>query len=332
MVWLGNWLWKMNKDRPLVVKSYLSSLPARVNSQEKIDALTFFAQGAAHCGDIAATTNSNNYETCDVAAIIGNAFGSNPGKTRQSHYLVRKMIIDTQSSQKKYWLSIDSNVFIYKNKLNPSKFLRYSFNGVFPCEGIYCNENPTEKNWAKIQKEYNMNLRDWRSHGNHILIALQRPQGWSMRGINFEDWFVSTLDKICRHSDRPIRLRWHPGNYKDFPKYEKFLHKYIKRHQLQVSKENSHILDDLVDCWALVCHNSTPSSVASIEGIPAFITDQPGYCQAGEVANTDFSKLENPDLLDRELWIKKLAQCHWNFEDLKSGRCWSHMRQWVKVS
>lgn len=322
----------MNNDRPLIIKSYLSSLPARVNSQEKIDALTFFAQGAGLCGDHAETTNSNIYQHCDVAAIIGNAFGSNPSKTRQSHYLVRKMVIDTQLAHKKYWLSIDSNVFIYKNRLNPGKFLRYSFNGVFPCEGIYCNDNPDDKNWRKIKKEYQMDLRDWRSQGQHILVALQRPQGWSMRGQDFEKWLGSTLDLIRRSSDRPIRLRWHPGNYKDLPRYQQLLHKYTKRFGVEISREHSQIQDDLENCWALVCHNSTPSAVATIEGIPAFITDRPGYCQAGEVANTDFSKLENPDLPDRDLWIKKLAQCHWNFDDLKSGRCWNHMRQWIKIS
>ena len=42
--------------------------------------------------------------------------------------------------------------------------------------------------------------------------------------------------------------------------------------------------------------------------------------------------LENPNLLDRDQWIKKLAQCHWSFEDVRSGRCWAHMRQYVKPS
>lgn len=331
MAWPGHWSWKMKTAQPLIVKSYLSSLPARVNSQEKTDALTFFAQGAAICGDQASTTFSNSYEPCDVAAIIGNAFGSNPSKVRQSHYLVRKMVIDTQTLTQKYWLSIDSNVFIYKNRLNPHKYLRYSFNGVFPCEGIYCNEQPDDSNWSRIKKHYDMNLGDWRSKGTHILVALQRPLGWSMRGVNFETWITDTLDKIRQNSDRPIRLRWHPGNIKDFPRYEKFLHRCVKRYQLSVSDQKSHILDDLKDCWALVCHNSTPSAVACIEGIPAFITDKPGYCQAGDIANTDFGKLENPLLPNRDFWIKKLAQCHWNFEDLKSGRCWSHMRQWVKL-
>jgi len=79
--------------RPLVVKSYLGSLPAKINGEEKINALTYFAEGAAKCGDIGTTTRSQTYEECDVGAIIGNAFDANPGKVNLPHYKVRKMVM-----------------------------------------------------------------------------------------------------------------------------------------------------------------------------------------------------------------------------------------------
>ena len=316
----------MRTDQQLIIKSYLSSLPARINGQEKIDALTFFAEGAARCGDSAAITHSQIYEPCDVGAIIGNAFDANPSKTRLSHYKVRKMVMDTQTQLGKYWLSIDSNVFIYKDKVNPHKYLRYSFNGVFPTTGIYCNDNPGTENWNNIRRDYNMDLKPWRTQGNHILITLQRPLGWSMRGVDLMHWLKRTLKQVRDHSDRPIVIRWHPGDWKAFPSYKSTLDKF----GVAVSSQDRHLTQDLKNCWALVCHNSTPSAVAPIEGIPAFITDDPEYSQGGDIANTDFSLLENPNLPDREQWIKKLAQCHWSFEDVRSGRCWAHMRQWVK--
>ena len=315
----------MTQSQPLIIKSYLSSLPLRINSEEKTNALTFFAEGAKKCGDDASVTKSQTYEPCDVGAIIGNAFDANPSKVALPHYKVRKMIMDTQTARNRYWLSIDSNVFIYKDKTNPHRYLRYSFNGVFPKTGIYCNESPGEENWNNMRCHYNMDLKDWRSNGDHILIALQRPLGWSMRGYNLETWLSETFVKIRQHSDRPIVIRWHPGDWKSYPKYAGMLKKY----KATVSPQEKHITEDFVNCWALVCHNSTPSSAAVIEGIPAFITDETGYCQAGDVANTDFSRLEDPWLPNREHWIRKLAQCHWSFEDLRSGRCWAHMRQWV---
>ncbi len=316
----------MHNDRPLVIKSYLSSLPIKINGQEKIDALTYFAEGAAKCGDIATTTRSQVYESCDVGAIIGNAFEANPGKVNLPHYKVRKMVMDTQAQLGKYWLSIDSNVFIYKNNLNPHKYLRYSFNGVFPATGIYCNDNPGDENWNNIRRDYNMDLKPWRTRGDHILITLQRPMGWSMRGVDLMGWLKRTLRKVRENTDRPILMRWHPGDWKAFPRYKSTLDKF----EVKLSPQDRHITQDLVNCWAVVCHNSTPSAVAPIEGIPAFITDDPSYSQGGDVANTDFTQIENPNLPDREQWIRKLAQCHWSFEDVRSGRCWAHMRNYIK--
>lgn len=322
----GAWYKKMTQDRPLIIRSYLSSLPVRINGQEKVDALTFFAQGAARCGDDAAVTKSLIYEPCDVGAIIGNAFDANPSKTRLSHYAVRKMVMDTQTQLGRYWLSIDSNVFIYKDRANPHKYLRYSFNGVFPTTGIYCNENPGEENWANIRRHYAMDLKPWRGKGaRHILICLQRPMGWSMRGRNLMAWLDETFQQIRKYSDRPVRIRWHPGDWKNIPENLD-----LSPYNAELSPRERHILEDLNKCWAVICHNSTPSSVAIIEGVPAFITDDPGYCQAGEVANLDFSRLEDPIMPDRQQWIRKLAQCHWSFEDLRSGRCWNHMRRWIK--
>lgn len=309
----------------MIIKSYLSSLPKHVNGSEKVNALTYFAEGAARCGDSASVTHSRTYETCDVGAIIGNAFDANPSKVTLAHYQVRKMVMDTQQRLNRYWLSIDSNVFIYKNKENPHKYLRYSFNGVFPKTGIYCNETPGDENWNNMRRDYNMDLKPWRTSGNHILICLQRPMGWSMRGQNLMEWLDSTFAKIRQHSDRPIVLRWHPGDWKNFPTGVDFA-----QFGVTLSPQDRHITEDLVNCWALVCHNSTPSAVAPIEGIPAFITDDPGYSQGGDIANTDLSQIENPRMPDREQWIRKIAQCHWSFEDLRSGRCWAHMRNWVK--
>lgn len=317
----------MTPGQPLIIKSYLSSLPKHINGTEKVNALTYFAEGAAKCGDTATTTYSQTYEPCDVGAIIGNAFDANPSKVNLAHYKVRKMVMETQQKRNRYWLSIDSNVFIYKDATNPHRYLRYSFNGVFPKTGIYCNDTPSDDNWNNMRANYNMDLKPWRSTGNHILITLQRPMGWSMRGYDLMAWLQTVFVKIRQHSARPIVIRWHPGDWKAYPKYQALLAQY----NAVVSPQGKHITEDLVNCWALVCHNSTPSAVAPIEGIPSFITDDPAYSQAGMVANTDLGLIETPNMPDRDQWIRKLAQCHWSFDDLRSGRCWAHMRQWVQT-
>ena len=57
--------------------------------------------------------------------------------------------------------------------------------------------------------------------------------------------------------------------------------------------------------------------------------DDPVDCQAKDVANTEVSMIETPDIFDREKWLQKLSMCHWNFEELSSGEAWSHMRKYV---
>jgi len=32
-----------------------------------------------------------------------------------------------------------------------------------------------------------------------------------------------------------------------------------------------------------------------------------------------------------ESWIRKIAQCHWSFADLRSGECWQHMKRYLKI-
>lgn len=317
----------MLNDQRLIFRSYLSSLPRHINGEEKVDALTFLAEGARRCGDDAEVTISREYIECDVGAIIGNAFDSNPSKINLPHYKVRKMIMDTQSARGRYWLSIDSNVFIYRDRTNPHRYLRYSFNGVFPATGIYCNDDPGEENWNNIRRDYNMDLAPWRQQGEHIVIACQRPLGWSMRGQDLMSWLQSTFATVRQHTDRPVIIRWHPGDWKAFPRYEQLMRDY----QIMLSPRERHISEDLKNAWALVCHNSTPSAVAIMEGIPAFITDDPGYCQAGDVANLNLADIEFPQMPDRERWIRRLAQCHWSFQDLQSGRCWAHMRRYVQT-
>jgi hypothetical protein len=86
---------------------------------------------------------------------------------------------------------------------------------------------------------------------------------------------------------------------------------------------------DLQNAWCTVVYNSSPAVASAIEGTPVFVSD-PSDCQAKDVANTDFSKIESPEYLDREIWLQKLSMCHWNFEELSSGEAWEHMRNYVK--
>ena len=61
------------------------------------------------------------------------------------------------------------------------------------------------------------------------------------------------------------------------------------------------------------------------------ICEDPASSQVGEVCHTDLSQLSALKPIDRESWIRKIAQCHWSFADLRSGECWQHMKRYLKI-
>jgi len=79
-----------------------------------------------------------------------------------------------------------------------------------------------------------------------------------------------------------------------------------------------------------VVYNSSPSVASLIEGVPVFITDPvPTNSQSCQVANIKLSLIENPEMPDRQSWIEKLAMCHWNFDELRSGEAWQFFKKYV---
>ena len=295
-------------------------------SQEKIDLLRFFADGARACGDSVFDYNDHNYRPSDVAVIQGWVSNTVDGK----HLLLRNTAINNQLKNKKYVVAVDSNLFLYANKENPLHYLRYSFNGIFPNTGIYCDTDIDPARWQKTRRNLNLSLKDWRNKGDHILLLLQRNGGWSMGGFDVQDWATRTIEEIQKYTDRPIVIRAHPGdkdalNYLN-PRLGRCKIKFGKRVTLSYNKD---LVDDLQDCWAAVNYNSSPVVGAAIEGVPIFVTD-PDRSQCKEVANTNLSLIETPVMPNRQSWVERLAMFHWSFDELKSGECWTHMRKFIK--
>ena len=208
-------------------------------------------------------------------------------------------------------------------------YLRYSFNGVFPNTGIYCDTEIDPLRWQKISKNLNLSLKDYRTSGEHILLCLQRNGGWSMGPVDIQTWAVETINTIRKYTDRPIIIRPHPGDKTSKniiqPGNPACKIKFSKAVQLS---SNVNLVDDLKNCWAAVNYNSSPVVGAAIEGVPIFVCD-PIKSQSAEIANTDLTQIENPKMPNRQPWVERLSMFHWNFNELKSGECWNHMKKFI---
>jgi hypothetical protein len=304
---------------------YHKSVPNKKN-QEKVDILRFFAQGARAMNDTVIDVDQYNMPPSDVAVIQGWVA---PGQPTTPHGDLRSRVIKRQLKHGKHVIGVDSNLFLYADTANPHHYLRYSFDGISPTTGIYCDSNPDPVRWQSISQDLGLSLRDYRTTGTHILLCVQRNRGWSMGALDNQEWTRNTIAQIRKHSDRPIVVRLHPG--------DKETKRIVKAGsplcQIQfdysvILSQNDDLRDDLRNCWAVVNHNSSPVVGGAIEGYPVFVTD-PVNSQCREIANVDFSTIENPLMPDRQAWVERISMSHWKFDELKSGACWAHMRKFI---
>jgi hypothetical protein len=291
---------------------------------EKVDVLKHFATGVQRAHDELINATDHQYHDAKVGVIQG---WVGPIQHTSAHQLLRNTVIQRQLSSNQYVVAIDSNLFLYSTPGNPDHYLRYSFNGVFPDTGIYCDSTPDPVRWQKISSKLKIALKPYRQQGDHILLCLQRNSGWSMGNYNVAEWAINTINVLRAHTDRPIVVRAHPGDKTSKDYLSNFSALQSKR--VTISPTGTSLLDNLQNCWAVVNHNSSPAVAAAIEGYPIFVTD-PDRSQCQEIANTDLSQIESPQMPERQAWIERLSMFHWDFDELQSGKCWAHMRQFVR--
>lgn len=302
------------------VISYLKGIPAKNKNLEKEEVLRRFVAGVNKVGDIGTASTQANWSLSDVGVIQGFVHADSPGSP---HLRLRKAVVDQQIAHNKNAIIIDSNLFLYADPGNTKHYLRFSSNGVFPTTGNYFWDTPDPARWKSISANLNLNLKDWRTNGSHILICLQRNGGWSMGGLDVMTWCKTTIHTLRKYTDRPIVVRAHPGD-KRAKQYLRLNYPNVKISHLPS------ITDDLKNCWAVITYNSSPGIAAAIEGVPVFVLDpNPQVSQAYDVANTKLKSIEAPKTPERQQWIEKISMSHWNFEELSSGEAWTHIRKYV---
>lgn len=303
--------------------SYISVIPAKNKSEEKLQILTNFAKGVSRMGDEGLIHRGYDPLPCDVAIIQG--WQHERGKTAP-HLALRQKLIDR--TRNTHVITADSNLFLYANTTNkPHHYLRYSINGIFPTTGNYCDDRINPKRWEQISRDCNIQLGDMKHKGKHIVLCCQRDGGWSMGDSSVIQWANNCITELRKHTDMKIIIRGHPGD-KSAPTYLKD-NTFAHHKNVVVSRWGTPLERDLQKAWAVVNHNSSSVVGPIIMGYHAFVTD-PQKSQCAEVANTDFSKILSPDEFDREKWLQRISMFHWKFSELQDGTCWSHMRSYCQ--
>ena len=289
--------------------------PAKFSN--KVMLMDNFAHGVRGQGDSVIDFRDNTLpnQKLDAGFVLGYTLEDN----------FRKKIIDQLRLQKVPAIFVDSNILHYGRKEH--EWHRYSLGSVYPNSGTYFFDNLDTTKWNTFSSWHGVDLKPWRTTGNHILVLCQRPKGFNMF-TDQEVWLDKTVAKIRKHSRRPIMIRMHPGDGTRFKQIEKIQKKYGTS---VIISEHENIRDALVNCWCTVGINSTPNVVAAIEGIPGYVED-PSRSWAADVAFNDLALIETPPMPDRSEWIHKIANIHWSNDEVRSGTLWTAIKKYISVS
>ena len=148
-------------------------------------------------------------------------------------------------------------------------------------------------------------LRPWRVTGEHVLVCGSRGLGLDRQP---DGWVERTVEILRRHTDRPIQVRPHPGNWKRLPEHP------------DVS-----LARDLSGAWACVIWASTAGVKALLAGIPV-IRCAPHWIAAGAAGNR-LEAIESPPMPDRLPVFERLAWAQWTLDELASGEPFRLMLQ-----
>jgi hypothetical protein len=291
---------------------YVSSVANPQKHPRKIECLESFAAGVQALGVSVVTEWEYRYTPSKLAVMLGWATTNTGGR----NIALRKQIIAEQRVQGNHTMCIDASCWKYLD--NHGSYLRYSLGGPFYDRAEYANKHSNNGKWQEISNALNVQLKPPQSNNGHILICMQRDGGFAMKTLDPMQWLWDKIQQIRRVTGRPIMIRPHPGQYNmaDFTQY-------IGRHSRRLGTmvmhpEQSRLIDNLQGAHAAVFFNSSASVAAVCEGIPVFVDD--ASCVSWAVANRDITKIETPEVFDRNQWIWELSAAHWSDADARAGR------------
>jgi hypothetical protein len=288
------------------------SNPAKFSN--KVMLMDNFAQGVRVNDDIVVDFRDNKLPDTQLDA------GFVLGYTLEDNF--RKKIITQLASKNIPSIFVDSNILHYARPEH--EWHRYSLNSVYPDTGTYFFKDYDTEKWNQFSKWHGVELKPWRTTGNHILVLAQRPKGFNMF-TDQDDWLADTIATIRKHTQRPIMVRMHPGDGTRFKQIEKLQ----KRYGTSITiSEHSNIKEALVDCWCSVGYASTPNVVSAIEGVPVYV-EEPTKSWAKDICFTELSQIETPSMPDRDVWLHKIANIHWSNSEVKSGLLWSAIKRYI---
>jgi hypothetical protein len=78
-----------------------------------------------------------------------------------------------------------------------------------------------------MRRDYNMDLKPWRTNGQSHFSLSTKTTGMEHAWRRSNEVAQENALANQAHSDRPIVIRWHPGDWKAFPNYKSTLNNLV---------------------------------------------------------------------------------------------------------
>lgn len=201
--------------------------------------------------------------------------------------------------------------------------------------GIFNNSNSPSDRWEKIKQVQNLEVKDWRTKGDYILLALQKAGDSTLNTMyerygTYYNWIDYAIKQIRLYTDRPILIRPHLKHAK--VPFDKFLSNSNKIFLSENFSKRTHIEGgaslekDFDNAWAVVGYNSNTLVESSMAGIPTFPLDEDSV--VWDVSNKNLlENIEKPNLdIDLTQWCYDASYMIWTRQELNNGAAWNHLK------
>jgi len=162
---------------------------------------------------------------------------------------------------------------------------------------------------------YGLRLKPWTNSGEYILIAGQHDKSLQWQHMpRMNQWVADIIDLIRKDSNRPIIFRPHPRC--PVPGIEKQFKDVTVQQPIKTPGSYDDFDINYSNIWATVSWSSNPGIHSIINGVPSFTGPS---SLAFEVANHDFTKIENPLRPDRRQWLNDYAWTEFTIKEISQG-------------
>lgn len=267
------------------------------DNEEHFNTLKAFAIGMKQIEDDVFWGPFETYNGKDFDTIV--VFGI--GKKFVPASYMRGGIIQAQRQCRK------DVIVLEKGYIKRNEYYAVGLNGLNGRAQFNNNNSPPDR-WNKLD----VDLNPWRTHGEHILLIGQVPWDASVQHTDHIEWLTKTVAQIKEITDRPIIFRPHPLAATQTPSL------------LGTSRSVNTLETDLINAHAVVTFSSNTGVDAILQGIPSYAADQGSMIW--NIANKDITHINAPALKTREQWVNDIAYTQWNYDEMRSGEAWMHIK------